>query len=43
MKNYRFPAIFRHKELHKEFMENVEKQAKTVGRMENIEIHKQRY
>jgi len=40
------PRVFtlrRHKELHKEFMENVEKQAKTVGSMENVEIHKHRH
>jgi hypothetical protein len=30
----------RHKEWHKELPENVEKQAKTVGSMENMEIHK---
>jgi hypothetical protein len=30
----------RHKELHKEFMENVEKQAKTMGAVENAINHK---
>ena len=37
------PAFFhvrRHKELHKEFILNVGKQAKTVGSMENMETHK---
>ena len=39
MKSRVFPDR-KHKELHKEFMENVGKQAKTVGSTENIETHK---
>jgi len=29
-----------HKELHKEFMENVEKRAKTMGTVETMKNHK---
>jgi hypothetical protein len=32
--------LARHKEWHKELLENVEKQAKTMGNMENMEAHK---
>jgi len=39
----RFFTLRRHKEWHKELPENVEKQAKTVGSMESIEMHKYRY
>ena len=34
------PTEFRHKELHKEFAENVEKRPKTVETAENVKIHK---
>jgi hypothetical protein len=31
--------VRRHKELHKELLENVEKLAKTVGTVENVKTH----